>query len=57
MSMVRELVDLAEECFRQADREKSSSTADALRETGLGHLEAAYQTWQEWREPRTQRFS
>jgi len=57
MSLVSELVDLAEECFRQADREESSSTADALRETALGHLEEAYLTWQEWREPSVQRFS
>jgi len=39
---------MAEECFRRADREDSPSTADALRETGLGHLERAYRTWQQW---------
>ena len=45
MSTVSELVDLAEECFRMAEREDSRSTAEALRETALGHLEAAYLTW------------
>jgi hypothetical protein len=44
---VSELVDLAEECFRRADRENSPTTADALRETGLAHLEQAYLTWQQ----------
>ncbi len=52
MSMVRELVDLAEECFRRADREGSSSTAEALRETGLEHLEEAYLAWREQPRPR-----
>lgn len=45
MSIVTELVDLAEECFRLAEREESPATAEALRETGLGHLEEAYLAW------------
>jgi hypothetical protein len=52
MSKVSELVDLAEECFRRADDEDSPSTADALRETGLGHLEQAYLAWQQWQASR-----
>jgi hypothetical protein len=49
MATVSALIDLAEECFRLADREEDTSTAEALRETGLGHLEEAYLTWRQGR--------
>lgn len=52
MSTVSELVDLAEECFRLADRQQSRSTAEALRETGLDRLEKAYEAWQQSASPR-----
>ncbi len=45
MSTVSELVDLAEKCFRRAECEESSATAEALREEALVHLEEAYLAW------------
>jgi hypothetical protein len=45
MSDVGSLIDLAEECFRQADHQPSSSTSTALRHRALQYLDDAYDQW------------
>lgn len=41
----KELIDLAEECFRQADHQDNHAAGEALRRKGLRHLEEAYVVW------------
>jgi len=47
MSTACELIDLAEECFRQAECQESPSAIEALRKTGLHYLEEAHATWRQ----------
>jgi hypothetical protein len=44
MYNAKELINLAEECFRRADHQ-DNSVAEALRQRGLRHLEDAYAVW------------
>jgi hypothetical protein len=41
----KDLIDQAEECFRQADHQENHAAGEALRRKGLRHLEEAYVVW------------
>jgi len=41
----KELIALAEECFRQADHQDNHAAGEALRRKGLRHLKEAYVVW------------
>jgi hypothetical protein len=45
MSIESDLIDLAEKCFQQADRQENPLAAEALREMALSHLEEAHAAW------------
>lgn len=47
MAAASDLIELAEQCFRQAEGQQTPSIADSLREMGLRHLEEAHRRWRQ----------
>lgn len=45
MTSARALLDLAEDCFRQAEYQENAIVAEALRIMGLDQLERAREAW------------